>query len=91
VTKDELIQAIKETPLSEQDFQEILAALIETIMGNAFMGLGLDMLSGQVSTGTVVGRWVPANDCLSVHTESEAGYGWRGSPGSPHHEHWVVE
>lgn len=90
MTKEELIQAIKESPLTEQDFQDILAAVVETIMGNAFMGLGLDMLSGQqASVGT--GRWVPARECLSVHTESEAGYGWRGSPGSPQHEHWVVE
>ena len=90
MTKDEIIAAIRESPLQEQDFQDILGALLETVMANAFMGMGLDMLSGQqVSTGT--GRWVPARECLSVHAESEAGYGWRGSPGSPHHEHWVVE
>jgi hypothetical protein len=88
VTKDEIIKIIKESPLSEQDFQEILSALIETVMANAFMGMGLDMLSGQ---SAAVGRWVHTPACKEDHEGERAGYTWRGPTTGPGHEHWAVE
>jgi hypothetical protein len=87
VNKDELIQAIRQSPLSEQDFQEILAALIETMMGQSLVGMGLDLSAGQQASTGVMGRWVPAPECKMLHAENEAG--WRHLVSGPNHEHWV--
>jgi hypothetical protein len=87
VTKDEIIEAMRGSALSPQDFQDILSALIETMMGNAFVGLGMDLTAGQQTSTGVMGHWVPAPMCKFPYAAHSA-EGWRGHGDA--HEHWVA-
>ena len=83
MTKDELIAAIRQTSLTEQEYMEVFQATIEAMLGGALLGMGMDLTTGSRAVGG--GYWVPAPMCTKNHHDLTEG--WR--PGSPYHEHWV--
>lgn len=59
--KHEIIRAIRETPLSDQDLTDIIAMCTMVTMGNALVGAGMDMLAGKldVALEEYIGREEP--------------------------------
>lgn len=48
MTKEEIIAAIRQTPLDEDDITEIMTACTRVTLGNALIGAGMDLLADKV-------------------------------------------
>lgn len=48
MTKDEIIAAIMQTPLNEDDITEIMTACTKVTLSNALIGAGMDLIADKV-------------------------------------------
>jgi hypothetical protein len=45
--KKSIVEAIRSTPLTDDELCEIIGAATGVMMGNAFVGIGMDLVTGQ--------------------------------------------